>query len=77
MGPCDLDPPTPGRTNLSYRGPTLADMRETDITRDITTEVTTPITARDPYHDPVTYLAEHGIESELIAVVETPLPRAA
>jgi hypothetical protein len=33
-------------------------------------------TVLDPYADPVAYLAEHGIEAELVAVV-TPLPEAA
>lgn len=33
-------------------------------------------TTVDPYIDPVAYLAEHGIEAELVAVV-TRLPEAA
>jgi hypothetical protein len=33
-------------------------------------------TAIDPYADPVTYLAEHGIEAELVAEVAS-LPEAA
>lgn len=37
----------------------------------------TAITTQDPYADPVSYLAELGIDSELIAVIETPLPHAA
>ena len=34
------------------------------------------VTAYDPYTDPVAYLAQHGIEAELVAEV-TPLPEAA
>ena len=55
-------------------------MREIKLTNDLETEttaLTTPIIGQDPYIDPVGYLAENGIESELVAVVETPLPRAA
>lgn len=33
--------------------------------------------AADPYADPVSYLAEHGIEADLIAVIDSPMPAAA
>jgi hypothetical protein len=55
-------------------------MRDTKLTNDLEAEMTelnTPVIGQDPYIDPVGYLAENGIESELVAVVETPLPRAA
>lgn len=68
------------RVNLSHPGRTLGGMRDTKLTNDLEAEMTelnTPVIGQDPYIDPVGYLAENGIESELVAVVETPLPRAA
>lgn len=58
------------RTNLSYQGRSLRIMT-TSQTPDITQ---TPRTT-DVFADPVTYLAEFGIESVLVA--ETTLPAAA
>lgn len=34
-------------------------------------------TTIDPYQDPVTYLAQYGIEAELVAMEEPLLPHAA
>ena len=52
--------------NVSYPPDSLPDMSYLE----------TSITAIDPYSDPVTYLAEHGIEAELVAEVAR-LPEAA
>jgi hypothetical protein len=49
-------------------------------TAEVTTGVTTESTAgtpQDRYADPVSYLAEHGIEAALVAIIDPPIPVAA
>ena len=54
------------RGNVSHPPDSLPDMSYLETSN----------TAIDPYADPVTYLAEHGIEAELVAEVAR-LPEAA
>ena len=37
----------------------------------------TTLVATDPYVDPVSYLAEFGIEAELVGIADNSLPEAA